>query len=105
MARRGGRGDPISFIHSRLIIGEGPHDSDKNARDSFREVADLVRNVRAPAPDEPPHSYPVPTEQHKRADGNPSITILMVPWKGKVGALETLCLKLRFERIQQPQNA
>jgi hypothetical protein len=150
MARRGGRGDPISFVHDRLIIGEGPQDSaffraliadrnlpaahvhsteelsgmpgksgfgealarirnltgfqnlkhivlttdsDKNARDSFREVADLVRNVRAPGPHEPPHSYPVPIAQHKRADGEPSVTILMVPWKGKVGALETLCFE------------
>lgn len=61
----------------------------------------MVRNVRAPEPNEPPHTYPVPTVQNRKAAGYPSITIMMVPGKGKVGALETLCFEAASRNRQE----
>jgi hypothetical protein len=74
-------------------------DSDTNARSSFDEVATMVRNVRAPEPHEPPVMYPVPTVQNRKVAGSPSITIMMIPGKGKVGALETLCFEAASRNI------
>lgn len=66
-------------------------DNDANATDSFRRVRDQVASVRPER--DPPVTFVTPQRACQTAQGTPAVTILMLPWRGRRGCLETLCLE------------
>lgn len=64
-------------------------DNDNNPKGAFQRVQQLVKNT---AELRPGVRYTVPASEQATSGRNPSITVLMLPWSGQQGALDTLCL-------------
>jgi hypothetical protein len=69
------------LLQAILIVA----DNDDNPPAAFQKVQHLIRAAAA-------HPYPVPTAELAKALGQPSIVVMMLPWTGLRGALDTLCL-------------
>jgi hypothetical protein len=63
-------------------------DNDSDARISFQNVQNLIN---ATAEIEPGRRYSCPPAELTKGGANPTIVIMMVPWTGIPGALDTLC--------------
>jgi hypothetical protein len=64
-------------------------DNDANPPNALRNVQ---QKINATAVFQQNRRYAVPAQEQVPAGANPSITILMLPWSGQTGALDTLCL-------------
>jgi hypothetical protein len=74
------RGARVQGYKAVLVVS----DNDDNPQASFDAVCTHLRSA----------NYPVPAAPREMVTsaGNPSISILMIPWDGTQGAIETLCL-------------
>ena len=72
---RGNRGFPM--LRDILLVS----DNDNNHDESFMAICKQITDA----------GFPSPKSQLKKSDGNPAITIMMVPLNGEPGNLECLC--------------
>ncbi len=70
-----------NILEAVLIVA----DNDDDPVAAFRKVRRLIRAAAA-------HPYPVPTAELTKATGKPTVVVMMLPWNGMRGALDTLCL-------------
>lgn len=65
-------------------------DNDSNPAVSFNKVRAQVEGAHPDA--DPPIVFEAPRRACQTAHGSPAVTIIMLPWRGRRGCLETLCL-------------
>jgi hypothetical protein len=70
-----------NVLQAILIVA----DNDDDPVAAFQKVRRLIGAAAA-------HSYSVPTAELTKAVGQPTIVVMMLPWTGVRGALDTLCL-------------
>lgn len=63
-------------------------DNDSDPKQAFANVLDLIGKT---ADIVPGRRYVVPPSELTKVGLNPALAVMMVPWKGMVGALDTLC--------------
>jgi len=76
-------------VKSILLVA----DNDEDPAISFEKVCTQI--LKAPGYGVPGQ----PMEPCKSQDSLPQITVLMIPWEGKSGCLETLCLPAMRDRL------
>ena len=65
-------------------------DNDLTPSENFKKVCDAIDSAK---PERlPPVNYGVPGKPLERAAGTVRVSVLMVPWEGRPGNLESLCL-------------
>lgn len=70
-------------------------DSDNNPNDSFGHVIDKIKDSEYldPATGRARKYQVMPKAPHVQAGNSPSLSVLLIPWLDRSGALETLCLE------------
>lgn len=85
------------FYQLEHIVIASDNDEDPNV--SFDHVRAQIANSKPKAT--PPVVYGVPNQPLKREPGSPStVSVIMLPWTGKKGNLELLCLKAASNAAQ-----
>jgi hypothetical protein len=97
---KGGFGFALTGIGSLTGFQNVQHviiaaDSDNNPNDTFDAVVNKIKDseYRDPATGRGRKYQAMPAAPHVPAGNLPSLTVLLVPWLDRVGALETLCLE------------
>jgi hypothetical protein len=69
-----------NVLEAILIVA----DNDNDPAAAFQKLQRLIARAAA-------HPYPIPTAELAKAAGKPTIVVMMLPWTGVHGALDTLC--------------
>lgn len=85
---RGFKPEGIEKASSILIVS----DNDDNPIDSFQKVCTMIENAEGYAVPQKPLTVA------RNGSSSPPVVVLMVPWTGEIGQLETLCLRAMRNR-------
>ncbi len=89
----------VSKLKAILLVP----DNDDNPDKSFKAIQKIVQNANKQIPKftSTPKLYAIPKKPLEPAvspDGAPTLVVMMLPWTGEKGALETLCLPAFYRK-------
>jgi hypothetical protein len=65
-------------------------DADENEATTFAEICSRISAANSDPGIKPGLAYPIPSSPFQKANGKPSVTVIMTPGSGKPGCLDTL---------------